>query len=281
MIFVKIKAQGEILMHFHTKHEHIPNDFIAASRKWLSPVVSAHMHDFFEIEFVISGSGVCEVDGREYPFCRGSVFFLTPINTHTIKSVNAEIFNVMFCCESASDGAISFPIFTSKCPFIRSEGKDTEMIYLLLSELVEIYEQDVRYAGLLLTCLCKKLDRMATKECGEQVRTGYMQQALQLITERFKHKIALADIAERIGLTPSYFSCLFKKEMGVSFGAYLDNLRFSYAKNLLLFTDLPILDVAQEAGFNDYTNFERRFKKNFSLTPSRFRQRRTNKTDTL
>ena len=58
----------------------------------------------------------------------------------------------------------------------------------------------------------------------------------------------------------------------ISFSMYLDNIRFSYAKNLLCFTDYPILEIAQTSGFADYTNFVRRFKKINGLTPTEFRK---------
>ena len=66
------------------KKEHIPNNFIAGSRKILNFAVSSHIHEFYEIEFVISGDGVCCIDGQDYEFSAGSVFFLSPINIHEI-----------------------------------------------------------------------------------------------------------------------------------------------------------------------------------------------------
>ena len=135
---------------------------------------------------------------------------------------------------------------------------------------MSVYGQDIGYAGLLLICLCKKLGSLQKKS--EYSFTGYVQRALLYIAENFKNGIDLASVAGHIGLTPTYFSVLFRKELGMNFSSYLDNIRFSYAKNLLCFTDYPILEVSQMSGFTDYTNFVRRFKKMYAMTPTEFRR---------
>ena len=257
-------------MKLATKREHIPNDFIAASRKRLFDPAAPHIHEFFEIEFVISGEGVCVVDGVEYNFKAGSIFVLSPINTHEIKSADAEIFNVMFSFGEESGEFLPSTIYNNRCPLIESSGEDMEFIYQLLRELVASYENDISGSRLLLSCLFKKLQRMGRGESFEP--DGYVGRALLIISEGFKGGIALGDVARRLGLTPAYFSSIFKQQTGICFSEYLDNLRFSYAKNLLLFTDMPILQVAQKSGFEDYTNFSRRFKKQFGMTPSDFRR---------
>lgn len=257
-------------MKLATRKEHIPNDFIAASRKWLHSAVPPHIHEFFEIEFVISGKGVCCVDGRDYEFSEGSVFFLSPINTHEIKSSDAEIFNVMFRCDGGAESLFSPLLYASRCPLIQSTGDDLKLLYQLLSELVATYTNDIGYAKLLLTCISQKLERLTAEQ--EYVPIGYIQRALLYIIENFKDGIKLSEVADHVGLTPMYFSHLFKQETGVNFSVYLDNVRFSYAKNLLAFTNYPILEISSMSGFEDYTNFARRFKKAFALTPSDFRK---------
>lgn len=258
-------------MKLATKKEHIPNDFIAASRKRLSAAASPHIHEFFEIEFVISGKGVCCIDGHDYVFNKGSVFFLSPINTHEIKSADAEIFNVMFRCDVGDESLFSAPLYAKHCPQIRATGNDWKLLYQLLSELIKTYEHDIDYAKLLLTCISKKLEKLTAEKDHEPI--GYIQRALLYITENFMNGMTLSSVAKHVGLTPTYFSNLFKQETGVNFRVYLDNIRFSYAKNLLSFTDFPILEIASLSGFDDYTNFARRFKKLFCLTPGAFRKK--------
>jgi AraC-like DNA-binding protein len=257
-------------MDFNTKRKFIPNGFIAASRKPLLPFHLPHLHDFFEIEFIISGKGICCVDGKEYCFSEGSFFFLSPINIHEIKSADAEIINVMFEFEIA-EKSFSKPIIgVSQCPMIQLEGEAMSFVYQLLSELVSCYKQDLEYASLLLTCVLKKIEKLMGDTCDDQL--NYIQHALLYITKNFRNKVTLSSTAKQIGLTPTYFSNVFKKETGMNFSTYLDNVRFSYAKNLLCFTDFSVLNIVQMSGFEDYANFAKRFKRLFGVTPGEFRK---------
>ena len=259
-------------MDFNTKRKFIPNGFIAASRKPLLPFHLPHLHDFFEIEFIISGKGICCVDGKEYCFSEGSFFFLSPINIHEIKSADAEIINVMFEFEIAEKSFFKPIIGVSQCPMIQLEGETMNFVYQLLSELVSCYKQDLEYARLLLACVLKKIEKLMGDNCDDQL--NYIQHALLYITKNFRNKVTLSSTAKQIGLTPTYFSNVFKKETGMNFSTYLDNIRFSYAKNLLSFTQYPILEISQMSGFENYVNFAKRFKKIVGLTPREFRERK-------
>ena len=256
-------------MKFFIGRDQIPNDFIAASIKHIELQTPVHMHEFFEIEYIISGSGTCVIDGREYEFSEGCIFFLSPINTHEIKSADAKIFNVMFRLEEC-DESLSKSVFgAARFNMARLEGNDKQLAYYLLSEIVSVCSGDVGYAKLLLSCLLKKLGSFAKEDC--PTPSSFTGRVLLYITENFTKGITLTSSAEHFGFTPTYFSYLFKQSVGINFSEYLDSIRFAHAKNLLLFTDCPILEVPIRSGFSDYSSFSRRFKKLFGLTPGEFR----------
>ncbi len=79
-------------------------------------------------------------------------------------------------------------------------------------------------------------------------------------------------VAEHVNLTPAYFSNFFKKNKGESFKSYLSRLRMEYAKKLVQFSDMTMLEICGESGFNDYANFERRFKKIYGESPTAMRK---------
>ena len=72
-------------------------------------------------------------------------------------------------------------------------------------------------------------------------------------------------------LSRSYFCRRFKKEVGVTYGDYLTQLRIERARALLRQGDLSIPQVCFDVGYNDLTHFERVFKRQVGTTPSRFR----------
>lgn len=92
------------------------------------------------------------------------------------------------------------------------------------------------------------------------------------IQKNYSKEISLNQLADLTGLTPSYFSALFKKEMGITISNYLINYRLDIAQNKLQTTQLPISEIADAVGYPDVKYFSRIFKKKTNLTPSKFRQ---------
>jgi two-component system, response regulator YesN len=59
---------------------------------------------------------------------------------------------------------------------------------------------------------------------------------IKIIQKNLNNDISLEKMAEIVNLNPSYFSALFKQEVGVSFTSYLKSLRMRYAKIHLTWT---------------------------------------------
>ena len=84
------------------KQQEIKSGDISVIKKHIYGDFSTHWHEFFEMEYIISGSGKYIIDGREYEIKKGMLFFMSPINFHELKSADAEIINLKF-----SDGICS------------------------------------------------------------------------------------------------------------------------------------------------------------------------------
>ena len=85
-------------------------------------------------------------------------------------------------------------------------------------------------------------------------------------------EISLNSIAEYIGLSPTYFSTVFKQEAGMNFIDYLTKTRIDEAKRLLRSTDKRISDIAMEVGYRDQHYFSSAFKKYQGDTPKSYRE---------
>ena len=84
-------------------------------------------------------------------------------------------------------------------------------------------------------------------------------------------------IASYIGLSPVYFHRLFKTYYGITPNDYLLNIRIDKAKNMLLFDNKSIDEIAYECGFNSSTYFSTVFKKKINESPYRFRKKELGK----
>lgn len=85
--------------------------------------------------------------------------------------------------------------------------------------------------------------------------------------------LCLSKISEEFGISESYFSYLFKKEMSENFSTYLERLRMAKAKEIILGTDTGLSSLFQYLGYNNAASFRRAFKKNFGVSPKEMRDR--------
>ncbi len=99
-----------------------------------------------------------------------------------------------------------------------------------------------------------------------------IKKSIAYLNDHYNQNPTLDMVAEHVGLNPSYFSTLFKKETGIGFSNYLVNIKIENAKLLLKNTTLPLANVAVELGFDNQSYFTNVFKKVTGVTPKQYRQ---------
>ena len=97
-------------------------------------------------------------------------------------------------------------------------------------------------------------------------------EAVEYIKKNYHKDIALQDVAEKVEMSPSYLSSLFKIEMEQSFTEYLNQVRVDMSKDILLNTHLKTYEVAEKVGFSDNSYFIRMFKKYTGMKPNEFKK---------
>lgn len=105
-----------------------------------------------------------------------------------------------------------------------------------------------------------------------------MEQVIKYINDHYSEEISL-ELLEKLFFASKYHICrLFRQSMGTSFIEYLQYKRIMEAQRLLSDTELPIIDIGMECGFNNTQHFYRVFKKFVSCTPMRYRSRKPKST---
>jgi AraC-type DNA-binding domain-containing proteins len=80
------------------------------------------------------------------------------------------------------------------------------------------------------------------------------------------------EIAQSVGSSKSYLMHLFKKTTGISIIEFLTSQKILSAKQLLLFTQLPIREISDTLGYENPSQLSRVFKSTTGQTPSQFRK---------
>ena len=99
-----------------------------------------------------------------------------------------------------------------------------------------------------------------------------IQKAILHIDADITADLSLKNLANILGVNPSYLSTLFKKEVGLPLTEYVNKQRTEKAKQLLKATNLQIQQVAQNCGILDVNYFTKIFKKYTGTTPNKYRK---------
>ena len=112
----------------------------------------------------------------------------------------------------------------------------------------------------------------------ESVRSSHkisrIKNVLEYVEKHFQSPITLGELAEVAGMNPQYFCRAFKEVTMQSPMDYVIYYRVEQAVRLLAATDMSVMDVALECGFNDCSYFIRVFKRQKNITPNQYRKKK-------
>ena len=91
------------------------------------------------------------------------------------------------------------------------------------------------------------------------------------ITKNFKEHISLDDISQEVNMTTPSFCRYLKKATGKTFTEVVNEYRIVHASKLLAEKPTSITDICYESGFNNFSHFNKLFKKTTGKSPSNFR----------
>ncbi len=242
-------------------------------------MVETHWHSHFLLNLFTGGEGLQEINGKEYPIHKGSIIILSPLDFHRNIIRESEVVSV--CAVKFSDklfydslGALcsldNFPIVA------KLSDEDYETAKLLFGLLIREKEKksslgSEKFSSNLIEQLVILALRASGREAGIENMTK-VRRALAYIHYNFRRNIKVSDVAKHIGYSPNYFSAEFKKETGVEFQKYIQELRLDFAMNLLKLSKLSVTEACFESGFNTLPHFSQTFKKKFGISPERVKE---------
>jgi two-component system, response regulator YesN len=139
----------------------------------------------------------------------------------------------------------------------------------LISEISSIEERD----ELIFWCKTNVFRIIEVAESLKQNKdTSKIKKVHEYINRNLNKDITLEMAADEAGLTPQYFSKVFKEETGKNFVEYLTEKRINYATKLMKSTDKNIKEISKMVGYTDVNYFCRLFKKTTGTTPKQYKE---------
>lgn len=257
-----------------------------------------HKHTYFEMTYFKSAFGVYKTSNAEFDIQPGDIFVFSSNEPHCIVELNSKapisFTNIHFDPKLLWGNdlkALSFAnpdiCFKHSKMFqnrLLRNHPATEKIIKLFAEIGEEFKNksdeyelsvNLNIIKIILT-LIRDLEYMDKNQESVNSQIKHIESvkiAMEYINNNLSEDISLNEIADKVGLSPNYFSTIFKEATSASIWSYLTSKRISWA--MLLMNENPdhkIIDIATQCGFNNTANFNKAFKKHTGLTPSEFKK---------
>lgn len=284
--YIEKKQHGDIMLPFVIYGTIMP---------FLYDSYPLHCHEEMEIVFVDSGTCRYTIANEEVDLIEGDILVMMPWALHSFRLVhhddfflsNALLASLSMINHSAVDICSSkyfSPILNCGCSsycLIRCTSKHYTEFREIINELCETYFLKEPFFEIKLKHLLNLLfysllkykyieiySDAPTKSDAESVRC-----VIDYISENYKNHITLDRLAELVHLSETRLSRIFRSITGMSCIDYVIEYRLSKALDMLRSSDMSVIEIAYETGFNNISYFNRTFKKHFNKTPTEYRKK--------
>lgn len=276
-------------------------------------IVDLHLHEWHEFVWAIplpapagTPPSECTIEGQVYPFPTPSLFYTPPFRAHHF-SVTGPLRNWIVGIDPVQASRMFahsplgyelerlFDSWKAMPARVSPDAPGADALTRCLSALadaaltpggragaapsvLEALHFLVSFDRLIRPWFCEETPeaagfagtRLSTAGAGSE---RMVRDAMAWLELHFMDQLSVDDCARAIGVSRSSLSHSFRTVTGQSIPRALNDIRLRHARALLVTTDLEIIDVAMECGFNDQAWFSRQFKSLTGLSPSHWRVR--------
>lgn len=269
----------------------LPHAFpmVISESKGVTPTFQRlHWHTALEINYIQKGSGYYLINGNRYEFQQGDLVLIHSNDLHRAFEAEELVMSiVMFdpgylALEQRYAPELLVPFRETGNRFDNVLDRDNPMhgrVVSMLSGMEEEYARKEPYFEVVvraqliqfLALVNRYFSKKDTIKAQHARGMDVIRAVLHQMEEDISYPWTLGELAEGAHLSASRFSSLFTQVVGTSPMDYLIQLRLSQAAHLLEATDKKIIEVAEECGFRNLSNFNRLFKQHVGKLPSELR----------
>lgn len=250
--------------------------FYYDKNKYIGEMPNMHYHDHYEIYYLITGKRNHFVGDKFLTISQGDFVVVPPRVPHKTggyKGVRAVIaFNGDFLRKWYTPNAEKELLSFFNKIFIRSESLKQSEILLILNKLEKAYqkgEENIIFEWLLRLFLILKDSPVAKAE--QSAPVTLLNLAMEYTQKHYAEIESLDEVANALFISKYYLCHLFSKYLEISFYKYLTQIRLKNASEYLRDTKLSISEISQLCGFSTATYFCQVFKKEFGVSPLKYR----------
>jgi AraC-like DNA-binding protein len=263
---------------------------VTFAEPWSTPwVVPAGERDDYEIHLLEKGKGIFTIGSKEYLVEPGDIVMLHSLDGNSFSVIDGP-FRVAFVTfrikgRTERDNVKEFREFIKdqKLPYRSGTSPALQKLFyemqktVLIKNPVNILKLKIMLTQLILGIFSHTDNETEENRKSEIVRTKtreLVDKAIVYLQENYNNDICLEDMARLVNIHPRYFCTLFRQITGQTMVGFLKSIRLEKAKRLLLYTSLPVTEIALDVGFNNSQYFSRVFKSQEGISPGGFRRSR-------
>ncbi|GIF42505.1 AraC family transcriptional regulator [Actinoplanes xinjiangensis] len=240
----------------------------------------SHAHDFLVLFYAHRAQVTVTIDDRPWTVSDGDLFVLAPGQVVAVEARPVDGWVVWFPADVVRSASVSWRSHPLLFPF--ASGADrAQRLHVpaadrddwlrrfadLDAELSARRDGYPQAALAHVTLLLVAAGRLSARSPDEPLLAA----VLDVIEDRFRGVLSLADVAAAVALTPGHLTTVVRRRTGRTVQQWITQRRLQEACRLLSDTDLPVATVARRCGYPDASYFIKRFRSEYGLTPARWR----------
>ncbi|MFK7079569.1 AraC family transcriptional regulator [Flavobacterium oreochromis] len=250
-----------------------------------------HQHEEIQISYIEKGEGTIIVGDTISEYNSGDIIVFGSNLPHVFRSdVNKDeelslVHSIFFDATVIKESLQVLPESTKILDFFNDTRNGyrvlskKEKIYLLMFELATAKDTTkfIKFLQLLNKLAASKKKSLSSFRYDKDITDSEgkrMQVVYEFVMNNFDKKISLEEIADIANMTKNAFCRYFKIRTNKTFFQFLIELRIEKASRLLTSdNEISVIEIAELTGFNNISNFNRKFKEIKKISPMNYRKR--------
>lgn len=242
--------------------------------------VPHHWHDEIEIIYLEYGHINIYCNEQEYILSPGDFYVVNTNELHHILGVTPSLHHAIifhpklldFNFFDKTEETYIKPITSGHSKFVSQIYQDTKYTDVLSTLTKTDYQNYLTIKILLYTLINHFYQENNIQVDFQPDKYNDLKKVILFIQNNYNTSLTLEMIANQLMISPNHLCKYFKKKMGMTVFQYINQYRINRAIYHLLHTDLSVIDIALDCGFDNISYFIRTFKNVTGTTPKQYRK---------
>lgn len=257
-------------------------NYITSFKDYTTP----HTHEFFEFFVITEGKIVHRFNNSSRILQEGSIVLIRPSDIHyyeKYQEYDCKWINITFSKKVFSDLELYLGqdfswerlLNLDVPPHLQLSRTEKNLLVRRLEKLnlLPISQKSVigiEFRSLLVDMFTRYFNNINSSR--NELLPLWLSNLCELMSGKENFVRGLDAMKELSGKAHEHLCRLFKQHLSCTPTEYINGLKLNYAANLLANSDMEILDISLESGFNNLSHFYHLFKKEFGISPMEFRK---------